>query len=144
MTSVRKGTIPTERPPLVSEVSANLFAVRGCHVVSMTNRYDRIPGFLYRSRYYLFQLAPQLYSRGWVDPVPDPLLFFCSAGIGGYKTEDKLHLEVREQERSNTTDLRHELSSEIVVSKPTRGFDAYMRLFCVYIVLCVGSGLAAG
>jgi hypothetical protein len=22
------------------------------------------------------QVAPQLYSRGWVDPVPDPLLFF--------------------------------------------------------------------
>jgi hypothetical protein len=28
----------------------------------------------------LFQVAPQLYSRGWVDPVPDPLLFFGSAG----------------------------------------------------------------
>jgi hypothetical protein len=23
----------------------------------------------------LYQVAPQLYSRGWVDPVPDPLLF---------------------------------------------------------------------
>jgi hypothetical protein len=23
-----------------------------------------------------YQVAPQLYSRGWVDPVPDPLLFF--------------------------------------------------------------------
>jgi hypothetical protein len=22
-----------------------------------------------------YQVAPQLYSRGWVDPVPDPLLF---------------------------------------------------------------------
>jgi hypothetical protein len=29
----------------------------------------------------LHQVAPQLYSRGRVDPVPDPLLFFsCSAG----------------------------------------------------------------
>jgi hypothetical protein len=29
-----------------------------------------------------YQVASQLYSRGWVDPVPDPLLFFfsCSAG----------------------------------------------------------------
>jgi hypothetical protein len=28
-----------------------------------------------------YQVAPQLYSRGWVDPVPDPLLFFSgSAG----------------------------------------------------------------
>jgi hypothetical protein len=23
-----------------------------------------------------YQVAPQLYSRGWMDPVPDPLLFF--------------------------------------------------------------------
>jgi hypothetical protein len=27
-----------------------------------------------------YQVAPQLYSRGWVDPVPDPLFFFDSAG----------------------------------------------------------------
>jgi hypothetical protein len=30
--------------------------------------------FLDRIRYYFFQVAPQLYSRGWVDPVPDPML----------------------------------------------------------------------
>jgi hypothetical protein len=29
---------------------------------------------------FFYQVAPQLYSRGWVDPVQDPLLFFCSAG----------------------------------------------------------------
>jgi hypothetical protein len=62
--SVRKRTIPTELLPLVSEVSANFFAVRGCHVVSVTNPYGRILGFLDRSRYYFFQVAPQLYSRG--------------------------------------------------------------------------------
>jgi hypothetical protein len=27
-----------------------------------------------------YQVTPQLYSRGWVDPVPDPLLFSGSAG----------------------------------------------------------------
>jgi hypothetical protein len=49
---------------------------------------QRIPpvvslGFLDRSRYCFFQVAPQLCSRGWVDPVPDPLLIrkFWSAGI---------------------------------------------------------------
>jgi hypothetical protein len=62
MASVRKRTIPTERPPFVSEVSANLFADRGCHVVSVTNPYGRIFGFLDRSHYYFFQVAPQLYS----------------------------------------------------------------------------------
>jgi hypothetical protein len=40
------------------------------------NPYGRILGFLDRSRYILFQVASQLYSRGWVDPVPDPVLFF--------------------------------------------------------------------
>jgi hypothetical protein len=35
--------------------------------------YSRLP----REEPLLFyQVAPQLYSRGWVDPVPDPLLFF--------------------------------------------------------------------
>jgi hypothetical protein len=64
MVSIRNRTIPTERPPLVSEVNANFFADRECHVVSVTNPYGRILGFLDRSRYYFFQAAPQLYSRG--------------------------------------------------------------------------------
>jgi hypothetical protein len=75
MVQVRERTIPTERPPLVSEVTAN-FADRGCHVVSVTEPYGRILGFLDRSRILFYQVAPQLYSQGCVDPVPDPLLFF--------------------------------------------------------------------
>jgi hypothetical protein len=55
--SVRKRTIPTERPQLVSEVSATFFANRGCHVVSVTNPYGRILGFLDRSSYSFFQVA---------------------------------------------------------------------------------------
>jgi hypothetical protein len=47
---------------------------RGCHAVSVTDPYGRILGFLDQSRYFFFQVAPQLYSRGWVDSVPDPLL----------------------------------------------------------------------
>jgi hypothetical protein len=31
-------------------------------------------GFLDRSCYVFFQVAPHLYSRGWVDPVPDRAL----------------------------------------------------------------------
>jgi hypothetical protein len=76
MASVRKQTIQTERPPLVSKVSANFFVDRGCHAVSVTNPYSSILGFLDWSRYYFFQVAPQLYPRGLVDPVPDLLLFF--------------------------------------------------------------------
>jgi hypothetical protein len=36
--------------------------------------YSCILNFLDLICYYFFQAAPQLYSRGWVDPVPDPLL----------------------------------------------------------------------
>jgi hypothetical protein len=39
------------------------FADRWCHVVSVTNPYGHIFGFLDRSRYFFLQ-SPQLYSRG--------------------------------------------------------------------------------
>jgi hypothetical protein len=57
------------------------FADRECHVVSLTNPYGRILGFLDRSSYFFFQEAPQLYSRGWVDPVPDPPLLRKSVAL---------------------------------------------------------------
>jgi hypothetical protein len=40
------------------------FADRECCVVSATDPHGRILGFLDRSRYYFFQVVPQLYSRG--------------------------------------------------------------------------------
>jgi hypothetical protein len=58
------------------------FTDRKCHVVSVTDSYGRILGFLDRSRYFFFQTAPQLYSRGWVNPVPDPLLLRKSDNAG--------------------------------------------------------------
>jgi hypothetical protein len=48
------------------------FADEGCRVISATDPYDRILDFL----------ALQLYSRGWVDPVPDPLLLGKSGRAG--------------------------------------------------------------
>jgi hypothetical protein len=50
------------------------FADRGCQVVSVTDPYSRILDSPDRSRYFSFQVAPKLYSRNWVDPIPDPLL----------------------------------------------------------------------
>jgi hypothetical protein len=41
-----------------------------------------ILGFLDRSCYFFFQVAPQLYSRGWVDPFPDPLVLRKSVSAG--------------------------------------------------------------
>jgi hypothetical protein len=61
------------------------FADRGCCVVSRTDPYGLILGFLDRSRYYFFQVAPQLYSRGSVDSVPDPLLL-RKPGSAGNRT----------------------------------------------------------
>jgi hypothetical protein len=64
-------------------------------VVSVTDTYSRILGFIDRSSYFFFQVAPQLYSRGWVHPVPDPLLLTKSgsawnrtwtSGVSGYIT----------------------------------------------------------
>jgi hypothetical protein len=74
---VRERTIPTVRPPLVGKVIANL-----CYVVSVTDPHARILGFFDRSRYFFFQVAPQLYSRDWVDPIPDPLLLRKSYSAG--------------------------------------------------------------
>jgi hypothetical protein len=51
-------TMPTERPPIVGEVSAE-------------DPNARILGFLDRNRYFCFEVAPHLYSRGWVD-LDDP------------------------------------------------------------------------
>jgi hypothetical protein len=56
--SVRKRTIPTERTQLVGEVSGN-FADRGCCVVSTTDPYGRILGFLDRSGYFSSPVAPR-------------------------------------------------------------------------------------
>jgi hypothetical protein len=43
-------------------------------MVSVTDSYGLILGFLGQDRYFFFQVAPQLYSQGCVDPVSDPLL----------------------------------------------------------------------
>jgi hypothetical protein len=59
--SVRELYRPNDRRLSAKLVQA--FADRGYHVVSVTNPYGhgRILGFLDRSRYYFFQVAPQLY-----------------------------------------------------------------------------------
>jgi hypothetical protein len=62
------------------------FADRACRVVSTTDPYCRIFDFLDRSRYVFFQVAPQLYSRGWEEPVSDPLLL-RKCGSAGNRTQ---------------------------------------------------------
>jgi hypothetical protein len=63
MVRVRERTTPTERPLLVGEMIFQLFADRGCHVVSVTNPYGRILGFLDRSRYFLSSSSSVVLTR---------------------------------------------------------------------------------
>jgi hypothetical protein len=74
-------TISTGRKPFVGEFSANFLlkrVQRGQHKGSLWP-YSRIS----RPEPLLFyQVAPQLYSRGWVDPVPDPLILRKSGSEG--------------------------------------------------------------
>jgi hypothetical protein len=54
-------------PPSDRRMSTKLvptFADRVCHVVSATYPHGHILGFLDRSRYFFFHIAPQLYSLG--------------------------------------------------------------------------------
>jgi hypothetical protein len=52
------------------------FAARGCHVVSVTGSLRPYSRFSRQDPLLFYQVSPQLYSRGRMDPVPDPLLFF--------------------------------------------------------------------
>jgi hypothetical protein len=63
------------------------FAGRQCCMVSTTDPYGRILDSLDQSHYFFFQVAPQLYSQGWVGPVPDPLLLRKS-GSARNRTQD--------------------------------------------------------
>jgi hypothetical protein len=56
-------TIPTERPPLVNEVSANFSGQRVSHGQDNKSPTAVNFGFLDRNRYFL-EIAPQLSSRG--------------------------------------------------------------------------------
>jgi hypothetical protein len=55
MALVRERTIPTERPPIAGEFSANFLWTRGCRVVSVTDPHGRVLGFPDKNRYYFFQ-----------------------------------------------------------------------------------------
>jgi hypothetical protein len=83
MVWVHERSIQTERPPLVGEVIANFLRIEvpyGQRDGSLRpySRFSRQEPLLF------YQVAPQLYSWGWVDTVPDPLLFF--SGSAGNRT----------------------------------------------------------
>jgi hypothetical protein len=75
-----------ERPLLVGEVIANVcwYRVRRGQRDGSLRPYSM---FSRQEPLLFYQVAPHLYSRGWVDPVPDPLLFFwqCRESIPGLR-----------------------------------------------------------
>jgi hypothetical protein len=78
---VRERTIPTELTLLVDEASAKFCWCR----VSRGQRDGSLRPYSRLSRpepLRLFQIAPQLASRGWVDLVPDTLLLRKSGSAG--------------------------------------------------------------
>jgi hypothetical protein len=80
-----KNQTPWPEFPSDCRLSVKLVATfedRGCYVVRVTDPCGRILGFQDRSCYFFFQVAPQLYSREWVNPVPDPLLLRKSGSAG--------------------------------------------------------------
>jgi hypothetical protein len=46
--------------------------------------------------------------------------------------------------RSETCTVFARSNSGIMGSNPTQGVDVYVRLFCVYVIRCIGSDLATG
>jgi hypothetical protein len=83
---IRKPTVPTEWPPRPA---------KSCPLLQLEDvvwSAQRIPSavnlcFLERSRYILFKIAPNLFSRSWVDPIPDSQLL-RNSDIAGIRTRD--------------------------------------------------------
>jgi hypothetical protein len=86
MALVHGQTISTEYRHLLAKLVPT-FAGRGYPVVSTMGHNGHILGFLDQSRYFFFQVAPQLYSQGRVDLVPDPL-FLRKSGSTGNQARD--------------------------------------------------------
>jgi hypothetical protein len=71
-----------KRPPHVGEVNAKFADREGVAWSAQRIHMTVNLGFLDRSHYFSIQVAPQLSSRGWVDPVPDPLLLRKTGSAG--------------------------------------------------------------
>jgi hypothetical protein len=87
--------MPTERPPLVGEVIVNFFADRGCHVVSVTDPYGRILGFLDSAATFLSSSSSVVFTR-LGGPRSRPTTFFS----GGNRTRSSGSVSTRPQRRS--------------------------------------------
>jgi hypothetical protein len=81
---IRKQTILTKRPPFVGEISAIFRGYRRMRGQCNGSPWPLISVFYTHSHYFSIQIASQLYSRGWVDPVPHPSLLRKSGSAGNW------------------------------------------------------------
>jgi hypothetical protein len=119
--------------------------------------------FVDRSSCCFFQVVPLLYSRGWVDSVPDPLLL-RKCGSAGNRTRDlwicnqepwpldhrdsltvliivcisRTPITVAAQSKAWTVFAR--TNTGTVGSNPIRNVDLCMCVYCVFVFTCLGSG----
>jgi hypothetical protein len=138
MVWVRERTIPTERPPLVSEVIANFCGYRVPR--------DQRDGFLRPySRFsrqeplLFYQIAPQLYSRGWVDPVADSLLFF--SGSVGNRT--RASGSVAKNSDHQTTEAVQKLNTCINIHHRCKFLDEIVTLLGIIILIAAAALVAS-
>jgi hypothetical protein len=68
----KNSTIPTERSPLVGEVSANLLRIKGCRVVSKMDPYGRILAFLDRNSYFFLSSSSSIILTRLAGPCSTP------------------------------------------------------------------------
>jgi hypothetical protein len=94
--------------------------------------HGRILVFLDRGRYCFFQVSPQLYSRGRVDPVPDPLLLRKS-GSAGNRTRDLCIFS----QGLWTLDYRGGPQKSIYVIVKTRFTGREVCLYCDMIIVFI-------
>jgi hypothetical protein len=69
---------------------------------------------------------------------------FLSLALLYFVTIQLLSLPITVTARSKTRTVFDYLNTGIVGSNPTRGMNVCVHLFCVCVVLCVGSDLATG
>ena len=110
--------------------------------------------FLNRIRYFSYQVATQLSSRGWVDPVPDPILpekFIgysqeSNPGPLGWQSDVVTTIPNRwsriHHKHQKFLDLQHyNLWTEIFINYGTYLFTCLFYCFFVYFNICLFNNL---
>jgi hypothetical protein len=95
MVWVRERTIPTERPPLDRRSDCQLVRIEGATWSAWLIPPAVFSRFSKQEPLLFYQVAPQLYSRGWVHPVPDPLLFCTNSPYTFKIRQFPVHLTFR-------------------------------------------------